>query len=172
MARLGLWLGLRRRARNMDAPFPSQGEPSKVRRVRECLLRNHFSGAVARPNALPFSTRATGVFWQPREQAACPGKTPVSGVWAGRIGSLEPRFTVGAIAGSPAVADARPPWILSHLAFQGAGRLHVNVGWRHPRPVAANDAHIVSGSFAPPGIAPAVQILRRLPTSLTRRKRA
>src|SRR6185295_5850691 len=37
------------------------------------------------------------------------------------------------------------PWSLSHLlAFQGAGRLHVNVGWRHPRPVAANDGRIVT----------------------------
>ena len=39
------------------------------------------------------------------------------------------------------------------LFFQGAGRLHVNVGWRHPRPVAANDGPIVSGSRTAPGIA-------------------
>ena len=39
------------------------------------------------------------------------------------------------------------------LSFQGAGRLHVNVGWRHPRPVAANDGPIVSGSRTAPGIA-------------------
>ena len=139
--------------------------------MRECLLRNHFRGRLPAPNGVAFRHRATAILDHRCEQAACPGKIPLR-IWADRIGSLQPRFTIGAIAGSPAVADARPPWILSHLAFQGAGRLHVNVGWRHPRPVAANDAHIVSGSFAPPGIAPAVQILRRLPTSLTRRKRA
>src|SRR5262245_14981373 len=32
------------------------------------------------------------------------------------------------------------PWTLSHLALlPGAGRLHVDGGWAHPRPVAAND---------------------------------
>src|SRR5688572_14275285 len=35
---------------------------------------------------------------------------------------------------------SRASRILSHLALlPGAGRLPVNVGWRHPRPVAAND---------------------------------
>src|SRR5262249_3625675 len=32
------------------------------------------------------------------------------------------------------------PWVSSHPALlPGAGRLHVNVGWAHPRPVAADD---------------------------------
>jgi hypothetical protein len=44
-------------------------------------------------------------------------------------------------------------WTLSHLlSVQDAGRLHVNVGWAHPRPVAADDAHSISGSFAVLGI--------------------
>src|SRR5262245_29024319 len=35
--------------------------------------------------------------------------------------------------------------ILSHLALlPGAGRLHVGCGWRHPRPVATDDAAFVA----------------------------
>src|SRR5687767_14320591 len=45
----------------------------------------------------------------------------------------------------------RDAWTLSHLArLPGAGRLPVNVGWRHPRPVAANDERMVAAP-APPG---------------------
>jgi hypothetical protein len=60
--------------------------------------------------------------------------------------------------GSRAISPSRTP-----------GRLHVDFGWRHPRPVAANDAGSVSGSFIPPGIAAEVQIFRRLPTALKSR---
>ena len=158
-----LWLALpwgwpRPAERGSPAPMPPAppAVPARVRRGRGYLLRN-LSGAVARPNALPFGTRASAIF-RPRCELIppYPGKTarPRGLGWQG--GSLEPRFTVGAIAGSPAVADAACPWISGHPALlPGAGRLHVDVGWRHPRPVAANDAHILSGSFAPPGISPA-----------------
>jgi hypothetical protein len=74
------------------------------------------------------------------------------------------------------IADASPETVAaglldsSHLALRpGAGRLPVNVGWRHPRPVAANDAAIVSGSFSAPGIGAEEQTDRRLPSALTRR---
>jgi hypothetical protein len=40
----------------------------------------------------------------------------------------------------------RASWISGHLALlPGAGRLHVDVGWAHPRPVAANDVISVAG---------------------------
>jgi len=74
--------------------------------------------------------------------------------------------------GSDAIADARQgptqraSWISGHPSFQDAGRLHVNVGWRHPRPVAANDARIVSGSLGRPGIGAAAGAVRHLPTAL------
>src|SRR6185295_13222398 len=48
---------------------------------------------------------------------------------------------------------SEPPGSGGHLpSFQDAGHLHVDIGWAHPRPVAANDAPIVSASLATPGI--------------------
>jgi hypothetical protein len=128
-----------------------------------------ITGAVARPNALPFGTRASAISRPPlRAFPPCPGKTPRLRVLGWQGGRLEPRFTVGAIAGSPAVADAAGPWISGHPALlPGAGRLHVDVGWAHPRPVAANDADIVSGSSAGPGIATAAPALGNPATRLT-----
>ena len=92
------------------APTPTTppATPARVRRVRECLLRNHFRGRLPAPNGVAFRHRATAILGHRCEQAACPGKIPLR-IWADRIGSLQPRFTIGAIAGSPAVADTAVP---------------------------------------------------------------
>ena len=65
--------------RNASIPVGDAGE---VRRERRCLLRN-LSGAVSRPNALPFSTRAPAIF-HPAAAQPCllPGAVPSATQWA------------------------------------------------------------------------------------------
>ena len=129
----------------------------EVRRGRGCLLRNRWrapSDAEALRKGLPFGTRVSAIC-VPLQAAAVRGVRP--------CGSdpcrLDPAIASRRSAARGGIADASPGTvpaassILGHLAFlPGAGRLHVNVGWRHPRPVAANDADIVSGNLASAGI--------------------
>ena len=101
------------------------GRSRKVRRVGECLLRNQLAGR------LPAPTRCLSALAPPAFSGNRAGYPPALGrprhgsmgclVWPGSE-ALSPASRNGAIAGSPAVADARPPWISSHLlSFQGAG---------------------------------------------------
>jgi hypothetical protein len=104
------------------AHHPPHGRSRKVRRVRECLLGNHLAGR------LPAPTRCLSALAPPAFSGNRAGNPPALGRppfgCLVRPGSeaLSPASRNGAIAGSPAVADARPPWISSHLlSFQGAG---------------------------------------------------
>jgi len=116
------------------APPAPSAVPARVRRVRGCLLRNQFNeGGFPPAKGLPFGTRARRFSVPLRAAAAHYGQL----VW--------PRSSTAPWApGSDAIAGARQgptqraSWISGHPSFQDAGRLHVNVGWRHPRPVAAN----------------------------------
>jgi hypothetical protein len=94
-----------------------------------------------------------------------PGLTPLDA----------PAMCLSAVSGSATLLpfrrkrSQRASWISGHLALvPGAGRLHVNVGWRHPRPAAANGAHIVSGSHGAPGIRTLANDRGCLSSSLTR----
>src|SRR5262245_43419780 len=98
-------------------------------------------------NGLPFGTHVAASF-EPAASCGC----SVGGAGAS---VLHPRVRPGSamcLSAVPGSVTLLPPRrkrsqrasrVLSHLALlPGAGRLHVNVGWRHPRPVAADDRQL------------------------------
>ena len=102
-------------AANTSSPVGSAGEGATGARVP---TPQPFSGAVARPNRGCLSAPALGVLWATAASNFIP---PALGRPAGGLGwlrgCLEPRFSVGAIAGSPAVADAAVPLEHGEMRF-------------------------------------------------------
>jgi hypothetical protein len=87
-----------------------------------------------------FSAPAWRRFVSPLQAAADAGVRPSGS------DTMAPALCLSAVSGSTTLLplrrkrSQRASWILGHLALlPGAGRLHVNGGWAHPRPVAAND---------------------------------
>jgi hypothetical protein len=84
-------------------------------------------------------------FWAPLQAAAFRKRGP------SRVRRRQSRsaMCLSAVSGSATLLALRPKrsqrasWISGHLALlPGAGRLHVNVGWRHPRPAATNGGEL------------------------------
>ena len=136
------------RRTSRHSPYRQRQEPRRRRR-RGCdgcagaLLGNRLEG---------FRPPQTGCLWAPAATALlCPGPlfgfpllAPSLELSRSHLQSFDGqrlrhhcwRFIAAGWPGPPG------SWAISP-SFQDAGRPHVNVGWRHPRPVAANDGRIV-----------------------------
>jgi hypothetical protein len=121
-------------------PMPSAppAVPARVRRGRGAYFGNHLAGRLPAPLRLPFRHRISAICGTAASWPLLREDLSLGLGW--QTGAI--RAGSGTVAGETARQPTqRASRVSSHLlSFQDAGRLPVNVGWRHPRPVAANDA--------------------------------
>src|SRR5262245_33176389 len=103
-------------------------------------------GAVSRPQRVAFRNPRSAIFRSPlRDFVSNPalGRTPWGSGLAER--SLEPRFSSEPLLAPGGSRRSGPPGSRAiSLSFQAPAVCPWDVGWRHPRPVAANDAKSVA----------------------------
>jgi hypothetical protein len=126
------------------------------------------SGGGFPPHGLPFGARAPAICIPLRLSPACfPGAVP----FGNAMGGLSPRLERH--CWHPA-GDRRADLLELGPSRSPSRRRIVctwDAGWRHPRPVAANDAPIISGSRSPPRIAGTAANPGTLRTDLIPRRR-
>jgi hypothetical protein len=145
---------MRLRGPDVESGRMQHHQPRWRKRQREC---DGYAGAYSAtnkgggfpPQRVAFSAPAYRRFSIPlRLSPACfPGRSLRQ-----RNGRLEPPARAPLLVPRQRPTSGPPGARVISLSFQAPGRPHVGDGWRHPRPVAANDAPIVSSSCAAPGI--------------------